>query len=390
MPRRMKDHDVTWLYGPLQSNDSPKLKAASPTVDTRIKRTASFGLKKSCLKKRSLSEAMLQRSLSSSTLVQQAVDSLVSQRPSTHRNSDSGVPSFIHHCRPIPSSTPSDTPSDVTSLDSTSTSGAQTPCAVRCQKRHIHFSDNVEQCIAIDAHDGDYDINHDGDDEAKQADDEEMAAFSAIQEEDEGDFSDDGIIMMKPEHSKERKLSCTRRPSSSSVGTTPRNSFSGSEASLSAPSISANKTIAMLPSTRLKYRGDTPEPPEFARSPTPSLVPSASQETLKPARPSSNFLLDDEDEDVSWQPSASASSATASPFRSNDIGFLVEDEEAEMRTRGLRKTASGMFMPYDESADGDGASSLAPGSGGIFGRVVDTVNTARDIAHVIWNVGLRG
>jgi hypothetical protein len=41
-----------------------------------------------------------------------------------------------------------------------------------------------------------------------------------------------------------------------------------------------------------------------------------------------------------------------------------------------------MFMPY---AEGEGE----PASPGLLGRVVDTVNTARDIAHVIWNVGWR-
>jgi hypothetical protein len=40
-----------------------------------------------------------------------------------------------------------------------------------------------------------------------------------------------------------------------------------------------------------------------------------------------------------------------------------------------------MFMPYEEGEMQSGD--------GIFGRVIDTVNTARDIAHVIWNVGWR-
>jgi hypothetical protein len=40
---------------------------------------------------------------------------------------------------------------------------------------------------------------------------------------------------------------------------------------------------------------------------------------------------------------------------------------------GLRRTPSGIFMPYEEDED----------------DVVDAGNTARDIAHVIWNVGWR-
>jgi hypothetical protein len=41
-----------------------------------------------------------------------------------------------------------------------------------------------------------------------------------------------------------------------------------------------------------------------------------------------------------------------------------------------------MFMPYDDDENG-------MISGGILGKMVDTVNTAKDIAHVIWNVGWR-
>ena len=42
-----------------------------------------------------------------------------------------------------------------------------------------------------------------------------------------------------------------------------------------------------------------------------------------------------------------------------------------------------MFMPYDEHDDDDLMAA------GLLGKVVDTVNTAKDIAHVIWNVGWR-
>jgi hypothetical protein len=40
-----------------------------------------------------------------------------------------------------------------------------------------------------------------------------------------------------------------------------------------------------------------------------------------------------------------------------------------------------MFMPCEEGE--------ATNGDGLIGRVIDTVNTARDIAHVIWNVGWR-
>jgi hypothetical protein len=38
-----------------------------------------------------------------------------------------------------------------------------------------------------------------------------------------------------------------------------------------------------------------------------------------------------------------------------------------------------MFMHYEEGERQSGD--------GIFGRLIDTVNTARDIAHVIWTIG---
>ena len=40
-----------------------------------------------------------------------------------------------------------------------------------------------------------------------------------------------------------------------------------------------------------------------------------------------------------------------------------------------------MLMPVEESG--------AQNYPGLVGRVVETVNTARDIVHVIWNVGWR-
>ena len=359
-------------------------------ASTRMLRMNSFGQKKSCLKKRSLSEIILQRSLSSSTLVRRAVDSIKSQHTPQHSASQSAMTDYFAAPKSISSSNPSNTPSELVSSPSTGTSGLQTPCEVQCGRRHIHFSDMVEQCIAIG------DDDDDGDDEAEDADDEETSYCPAFTEEDDEDFSDDGIIMMKPENNKERKLSNTREPGSS-TGHTPRGSISGSETPPT-PGAQPKKTIAKLPSAALKYRGDTPEPPSAqnhsgtllwaARPGTPALAPSASLETLKPSRPSSNFLLDEEDEYVPWQPRPGASAHAAAS--SNDVGFMVEDEDAEMRTRGLRRTASGMFMPYDDSADGDSECDLAVANGGIFGKVVDTVNTARDIAHVIWNVGWRG
>lgn len=318
---------------------------------SQLLRTNSFATKKPILKKRSLSEIMLQRSISSSTLMKQAIDSLRAQQPDydalTHRKLGARAYSdFVTVATPMsPTDILTGTPS---AAGSSSSSGLQTPG----ERRHIHFNDKVEQCIAIN----------------KDIDDHEDD-YSAIQDD---DSSDDGIIMMKPVHGKERKLSHR---------ITPNGGF-GSE----------SKTIAMLPSTTLKYRGNTPEPPQETPKQRTSfwnvaakLVTSPSQETLKPSKPSTNFLLDDEDEeaDMSWQP-------PTSPTNRKDIMFVHQsrmsgssfDEDEDIEGRGLRRTPSGMFMPYEEDEDDVVAA-------GLFGKVVDTVNTAKDIAHVIWNVGWR-
>ena len=327
MFNRMKEHDVTWLYGPLQTNTMRRFADTAPVSRLALSRIDSFVIaKKSCLKKRSLSEAMLRRSISSSTLVQQAVDSLVSQSPSSNtvgsitssRTNLSDYGRQIRHINHISIDSPL-----AFTISSPPSSGAQSPY----QQRHIHFSEMVEQCIAINQ-------------------DVEEIEFHRYEEEEE---SEEEFLMMVSERGKERRLS--------SRSITPRSSFSvGGEEKA--------RTIAMLAPTTL--RGDTPEP-DATR---PMLTRSSSQETLKPSQSETNYAWDDTDEvGLSWQPSP-------------DSAVDLQDEDEEMQLKGLRRTPSGMFMPYDE--DGDEYASA-----GVFGRVIDTINTAKDIAHVVWNVGWR-
>lgn len=346
---RLKDHDVTWLYGPLQTGTAKHFDSDSAPPVSQLSRSNSFGSKKPILKKRSLSEIMLQRSLSSSTLMKQATDSLRAQQPEKRIPDrpilgNRALSDFVTSSNPVTPGKPSFPP---TTLSSSTTSGRDSPCT----KRHIHFNDKVEQCIAI---------NKGGDDHEDY--------YSTIHDE---SSSDDDLLTMKPVFSAKAKISNR---------STPRNSFS-----------SESKTIAMLPSTTLNYRGDTPEPAEQRQKQHggfwnfgSKLPQSPSQETLKPSAPSINFLLDDEDEDadLTWQPSSSAGRRNSTyPIR-----FLASDEAEDSgkggESSGLRRTPSGMFMPYEDDDD-------QMAGAGIFGKVVDTVNTAKDIAHVIWNVGWR-
>lgn len=347
MMYRMKDHDVTWLYGPLQSRTSKPLDSDSTTTANGLSRFNSFSSKKPILKKRSLSELMLQRSISSSTLIQQATDALQAQQPGQRLRDrpvlgERALSDFVTSSNPETPSTPSND-GGCSTQPSTSTSGRQTPCT----KRHIHFNDKVEQCIAING------------------DRERCINSSAIHDDTD---SEDDMLMMKPVANK----ASPKKPS------TPRNSF-GNE----------SKTIAMLPSTTLKYRGDTPDPIKQQEKQKDGvwnkgfkLPQSPSQETIRPSNSSSNFLLDDEDDelDVNWQPSPGRGDSI-SLHRSDSYDWNVDAKDPEER-HGLRRTPSGMFMPYDDDEDHN--------TTGLLGKVIDTVNTAKDIAHVIWNVGWRG
>jgi hypothetical protein len=122
------------------------------------------------------------------------------------------------------------------------------------------------------------------------------------------------------------------------------------------------------------------------------LSPSPSQETLRPSKPSSRILLgedDEDDDDLDWQPSGSFGGRRDSNAGNQDrlsSGLQIKksgsSNSLNVEPNGMRRTPSGMFMPYEEDED-DVVSE------GLFGKVVDTVNTAKDIAHVIWNVGWR-
>lgn len=348
--------DVTWLYGPLQpaSNRSVSRQTSEPV--SRLSKTNSFLNKKPILKKRSMSEVMLQKSISASSLVKQAAAAVQAQQAG-------GVTLERRRQRPIIGRATSDFtsfPSRTISRDtsdyfcSRSTSGLQTPD--QPEKKHIRFDEKVEQCIAV---------------EVKGADDDDEEDFNHnpwAKYRDDDSSSDDGVVMMK----KSRR----KRPLSR---TSSKTSISGE-----------SKTIAKLPSTTLKYRTDSPDITE--QHPTHSLgywrssrlSPSPSQETLRPSNPSTNFLLSEEDEEeaFSFNPSeAYEGKRPTTPTLSDPFSKRPSTPPAEpSASGGLRRTASGMFMPFEDEDEN-------PPPPGIIGRVVDTVNTARDIAHVIWNVG---
>lgn len=297
--------------------------------------------KKPILKKRSMSEVMLQRSLSNASLLKQATAAVQAQETKGILRPRLGRSATDYYAGAFSARRFSGGSSSV--AQSTESSGITSPSV---ERKHIHFNEQVEQCIAVDVK-GDDDEDDDLDMHDRDSD------------------SDSDGVMMKRLKTKKRPMARRRTLKVKPEG----------------------KTIAMLPSTTLKYREDTPEPRETAmkHSRSPLMSPSSSQETLRPAKQSGKFFFGEEDDDEGLDDALlSPSGGWASPpsegastglHRSVSSGSLCEEPA------GMRRTPSGMFMPYDETDNTTGD--------GIFGRVIDTVNTARDIAHVIWNVGWR-
>ncbi|KAL1960675.1 hypothetical protein VTO42DRAFT_6505 [Malbranchea cinnamomea] len=364
-----KDCDLTWLYGPWQTHDTPKARDSSPPSPSASVASA-FLHKKSILKKRTASQALLQFSLSTRSLLRHAGAIAKAQREVA--DSDDGNPD-------LDKSTP-DLSISGSRVESESTVSMSSASSIASEflspsvRRHISFNTIVKQCIAVDG------------------DDDHHGNYYAV--EDDDDLSDeDSVVMMKPLPS---------RPLLSYNGS-PRSSFS-----------SDSRTIAPLPSTTLK---SCPEPelkvpkkkypsyfPWFRPEPRSSLSRSSSTETLRPPKQNShdNFLLDEDEE---GEPEADKDSSWGSKWISSDTYARFDSSWFPSRKKGHEKKeespeeetsyagSSGVFVPFGYGNDGADQEESEEKEDefrvhyGLFGKVIDTVNTARDIAHVIWNVG---
>ncbi|RDW64292.1 protein phosphatase regulator REG1 [Aspergillus mulundensis] len=328
----LKDCDVTWLYGPLKTSRA-RVKSLNLSPPPSCSESPSnCPDRKSILKKRTASETMLQRSLSQHTLLQHAGAILKAQEAGHSRNRTTlGV-------RLSEFELETDKQSDET-LEATRTrfaisvspSGAGSPS----ERRHIHFNKEVLQCIAVEGKD----------------EEEEFLEFG-------GDLSWDDSFIVKP--------------ASPSGGSTPRANSSGE-----------NKTIAPLPPTTLKYRGDTPEPqPSSVINPWSwtkyipgrRLYSSSIGATTRQSQGSPGALGDsrtDPGHGRDWTQDVDDSS------NSWFVDPADEDEDAQnfyLASLGFRSQEHEQPSNVDVLVD----------------RVVDTVNTAKDILFLMRNVGWRG
>ena len=344
----MKDHDVTWLYGPpLKTKSRPALFDDCVAIEKKS-RGNSLDSKKPILKKPSLSETMLRRSVSSSTLMRQATDSLCAQQREMHAHSPSILDNRAYSdslgTSYLGSIITQSATSPLSGQLSISSSGGE---CWRVQRR-IHFNNEVEQCIAIN---------------------------EGSNDEDHHSTADDELVEMK--------LALCEKSMQSNYSPLPNSSNS------------ARNFVAKLPSTTLKYRGDMPEPIEHPKRQDGeawnlNLVypPTPSQVVLPTSRPVPIFLLADEDEDadMKWQPPESPDQKDQRLSSQMHTGGSSDDPGDTTERRGIRPVRSDLFIPYeDEDNDNDNDNDIVSHS--LFRQALDTVNAAKDIAYVIWNVG---
>jgi hypothetical protein len=215
------------------------------------------------------------------------------------------------------------------------------------EKKHIHFSEQVEQYIALE-------INGDDDGELN----------SSIIDDCEDSDSDDEGIMMKTIHSK-RKL-----PLMSNTGAAQGNfSVNG-------------KTIAMLPSTTLKYGEIIPEPVETAMEHSNGFRNESKFSLSICTQPGRD--LENDNAIVNW--------LSTGAFTNNKESMAVtQDRPQNLYMYGpslslgcdqldRRRTPLDMFMLNERDKD-----EVAPE--GLVEKMLDTVNVAKDIGYMFWNVG---
>ncbi|KAL5631010.1 hypothetical protein BROUX41_000882 [Berkeleyomyces rouxiae] len=398
----LKESDVTWLYGPLQVGGTPKDGTTSSNDPPSAASTT-----KPILKKRSKSEAMLQRSLSTSSLVKQATAAIQAQE--THLRTRRTA---------IPSNNTNKNAANIFSGRRRLSTGYSPTCPTSLlpsgvvspsEQKRIHFNEQVIQCIAVDN---------------KGPDDEEPLFNHS--------FSDDeeGVILIR---TRVRRGPLLRQKSAPAR-----------------PNLS--KTIAMLPSTTLKCEHDAPQPETAMKHSfrSPVVSPSLSQEsfssstTLQHAKKSRIvFGSDDEyeveieqQEDASFEASEHGRSLLRSSTPAPSKGFAFGDSDEDDSEPDQDDDNDDDLFMQSSSLGGIGASSggglgglkrsistsslgesgntrsstlgmntiipsnmeisylpsttpppPSPPEDGFAGQLIDIINTARDIAHVIWNVG---
>lgn len=249
----LKDHDVTWLYGPLQPGFcSLDKKTQSP--NSRSSSTSHLGCqhKKPILKKRSLSELMLRRSISSASLLKQG--NATGEAQNSRNLEDSTYNSFVF-------TDPGLSRANTLTMSSstTSTHSCWNSDNTNWGSKNVRFHELVEQCISL---------THLGDDEPD---------YHYV-----SDSDDEAVVMRKP--MKQKRVTKQRLSPQTKE------------------KCSISKTIEKLPHATLKC----PLENEDNSAATPGVELGISkcptQEPITRSTPSILGCDDDEDEDENWEP----------------------------------------------------------------------------------------
>lgn len=401
-----KDADALLLLGPLVTADKP---TSTPPQSPRPSSTCSN--KRPILKKKRFSEEVFQRVLSNDTLVnlsdaiyqKQRLDADAMFSTLKRTNSDQIIPSD-HIEAALPAGD--------------ALTGSFSVPASPGGERRIAFDNEVKQCIGLE-----YSEEEEEKVEQKVNEWDDYVYEGQYCLLDDDNSSEDSLVTMPHLHP---------QPSSSNYST-PRSSFSSD----------TRPIIAQLPSTTLKFNPE--DLPDADLPPSPTLSRTSSLETLRPstepvasrsATPTPrHYSLRDVDpfEDgglamgdsevgseseesssissISWlwrrlSPGLSSPLHDTSDTAQRSISLpsfsfsppASPTPELDDRLECLSTPGSSVFTPFgypfddateDESEQDDELQLDDPATPGVLGQVVDTVNTVRDIAHVIWYVGWR-
>ena len=415
---RLKDCDVTWLYGPLQSQGGTlgrsHTEPTSPAISEpgmhrhKMSRSSSFcAPSKPILKKRSHSEVML-TTLSGKThgnLLTRAAQAVQDERRREleeqelreEKQKNPLTPSHIlrsHQRMRRKGSTDltvltRDSPESPFTVNhnvqpvrtdyfgqgnwTSSSSGGQTPAA----SKHIHFNDRVEQCIAVDVKD----------------DEEENVA---VEDDDDDESEDEGLFMMKskpiskPEHSTIAKLPATTlRPGDDPIREPPQMAFTPSSPSRASPSRASQDDLNLPEPAGFYYEegggfSTSASPPDFP--PPPSTPFPLDQEILDDFSFDHPFASQSHSENIPFSNASSAHTSATSSRRSSSFD-LEEDStrRASVSAIPIPSAQRNMNIRGPNNILGEDEEGM-----GIVGLAADAISTAKDLVGVLWNAGWGG
>ncbi|PVH90241.1 hypothetical protein DM02DRAFT_678731 [Periconia macrospinosa] len=298
--RGLKDSDYNWLYGPLRSSSKSSLSAFISKPTTAVSKPTCFLNKKSILKKRSISELIRQKLMSALPVLKRAGGVQVQYGNAS-----------VDRTRDYPMFDRTATDSIICLTRWKSVSGVATDCFSpprtpgsqslgQGERKLLRFDERVEQFRAVDLENAERDWSAQSDD----------------------DSSDDGLLMKFP--LKERAFLLNNTENNPSTD---------------------GKIIEMLPPTTLR-----------SRSPPP-------RKTLGRSHPSTNSLIDEEDDTEMFSIQLSKCSEAPDDF------FAIHDGRAK-----------DISLPFKDNQDDTiGARPV--------NELTNIVHKGKDIAQAIWKEG---